>query len=409
MKNINLLKKLNFVSQAGFNSIQFIEGCKIRLSLFKHFIATKKNICRLLDKNNFVINKVITVEENNKNYLRIEFSKFKKLSTPTKKICILGSYKNRYKELGFTWDGEARAFINMGYETLNIDIRHSLNSLITLHKIKKFRPDYIIAALKDGLPFLIKYNQILRKLNSKLINIYWFRDLRGIEGSDSEIPIKDPVIKINSLHGVIDFIFMSNSGQLETAKKYYGVKNAYFMAHSYSPIFMSKMNLKKIYDIGFTGSTDLNIFHRERTRLLEKLKRRFKVVVKNNIQNNTPEFYNRCKIVFGADVIGGSDEFHPRHYTSNRIFNVIGCGAFYLCSWFPGIEDMFINHYHLVWFKHENELFQLAEYYLNNDLAREKIQNQAYKYAQDKHTNEKRLKNLLDIVEGRTNKFEGFL
>lgn len=60
-------------------------------------------------------------------------------------------------------------------------------------------------------------------------------------------------------------------------------------------------------------------------------------------------------------------------YTSNRLYNIISSGGFALVNWFPGIEYLFDNGSHLVWFKTPEEARELAVFYLKNPKERDKI------------------------------------
>jgi hypothetical protein len=60
-------------------------------------------------------------------------------------------------------------------------------------------------------------------------------------------------------------------------------------------------------------------------------------------------------------------------YTSNRVYNILASSGFCLTAWFPGIEDLFENHKHLVWFTSYGEALSLAKRYLADPEGREKI------------------------------------
>ena len=70
-------------------------------------------------------------------------------------------------------------------------------------------------------------------------------------------------------------------------------------------------------------------------------------------------------------------------FTSNRTTKVLMSGAFLMIKRFSGIESIFTNHKHLVWFDTVSEALQLADYYLTNDCERERIANNGYTWAQE--------------------------
>lgn len=56
-----------------------------------------------------------------------------------------------------------------------------------------------------------------------------------------------------------------------------------------------------------------------------------------------------------------------------RTLNSMACGAFHLTHYIPGLENIFENRKHLVWFHSITEAIQLIKYYLNHPREREKI------------------------------------
>lgn len=372
------------------------------------YFFTKGRLAQILDKYNFWIERFDSLDRKGRRIIRAVVSNIKKQNSNKKRrICALGAYGVRYNELGYDWDGQARAFKKLDVETLLLDIRQEKDFGSLKEKVLGFHPDILWIALKDGLPFLIKLKKELGKLDFKVV--YWFRDLRGIEGVKSNLPIKSPKIDPIDIQGVIDYVFLSSAGQIEDYKRIYGVNKVYFMPDFCSPEFMHKVDVKEKYNIVFTGGLEREVFHGGRTRLIRNLMRHYNLQVRNNILNNIAEFYSSSKIVFGADVIGKDKDFQPYLYTSNRFFIALACGSFYLCQYFPGIEKLAENHKHLVWFKNEKELYDLIDYYLEHDKERKAIGRNAQELAHSKHANITRIQNILDIIDGKTEEFYGFI
>jgi len=87
----------------------------------------------------------------------------------------------------------------------------------------------------------------------------------------------------------------------------------------------------------------------------------------------------------------------------------MSCGSVYLTMRFPGIELFAGNKEHLLWFEDYNEMFELVDFYVKNDKERRKIGDNAQALARSKHTTVHRFQNMIDILEGKTEKFYGFL
>jgi SAM-dependent methyltransferase len=359
-------------------------------------LFTKGTLAKLLDNMNIYID-WISLEERQDKYRKHDLLKAMVTNKPAslagkkRKICALGAYAlYGYTQLGFHWDGQARAFKQLGHETLLLDIRKDTNYENLRSKILDFQPDFLWCGIKDCIPFLqwmAADIDDLRRNSTKVI--YWYCDLRRPDPTD--------------LGSLIDFLFLSNAGQLEDYRKAYGIENVFYMPQACTPSFMHRLNIPEIYDIGHAGSLSYGI-HNRRTALLKKLSREQNIIVKDNVRNYISNFYSQCKLVFGSNP-----DYTKYLYTSNRFFIALGCGALYLCEWFPGIEKLVKNQEHLVWFKTKNDLYHLIDYYLKNNEKRHEIRKNAQKLAHEKHTYIARIENIFDIIDGKTSKFYGFL
>jgi hypothetical protein len=65
------------------------------------------------------------------------------------------------------------------------------------------------------------------------------------------------------------------------------------------------------------------------------------------------------RIVLGINLINSVEL-----YFSNRTFLTLAAGGFHLTHYVPGLETMFENHKHLVWFHAEDECLDLIDHYL---------------------------------------------
>jgi len=85
----------------------------------------------------------------------------------------------------------------------------------------------------------------------------------------------------------------------------------------------------------------------------------------------------RAKVVLAVDAL----QLHG--FTSPRTFNAMLSGAFVLVAHFPGIENLFRNGTHLVWYRNETELESFLKYYLDGcSEEREMIAREGRRYVQ---------------------------
>jgi spore maturation protein CgeB len=104
-----------------------------------------------------------------------------------------------------------------------------------------------------------------------------------------------------------------------------------------------------------------------------------------------------ARIILGMHSIDTS-----RTMMSMRTFEVLGCGGFYLTQWTPAIEELFINHYHLVWSKSPEETLDLVKFYLQHPELRQKIARQGQAEVYRKHTYQQRVREILPYLQKLT-------
>jgi hypothetical protein len=253
--------------------------------------------------------------------------------------------------------------------------------------ILSFKPRYLFVILKDTLPIIYDIKKRLKDIGTRVI--YWF--------CDPEHPKKE------DLSELIDTMFLTNQGQIDEYKKAYNLKRVYYMPQGYGPYAQHRLNLSEEWDVGFAGAISDAPLHKTRRELINAMGKRYNLRTSNAVRNNIAEFYSQTKTVFGAS------DFDYELYTSNRFYVALGCGACYITKRFKGIELLVENKKHILWFETKQELFDLLDYYLSHNAEREGIRRAAEKLALDKHTYTHRIRNILDILNGKTESFYGFL
>ncbi len=306
-----------------------------------------------------------------------------------KKILLLGNYSLRYTYLiNARWDSQARSLKKLGYKIKIIDVKDN-----SFHYIKKyldwFKPDIIWSGGKLVIEFFRQNSDYFRKSNIQII--YWLWDIRKAINYD--------------FRNIIDFMFVTTKNDIEKYKKSYNIENVFWMPASITPeIIQGNQEIEKKYDIGFAGSLDYD-FHKKRTQIINFLKTSFNIKIFQNIYNDLPEYYSQCKIIFG----GSPDQKDQKLYMSNRIFVAMSCGLPFFTNYFKGLEKLFENEKHLVWYNNKRELLVLLEKYLSNKKLRHQIGKNAHSIIRKNHNYLIRIKNMLDIINGRTEKFYGFI
>lgn len=197
----------------------------------------------------------------------------------------------------------------------------------------------------------------------------------------------------------IDYTFLCNSEYIPDYKKHYG--ETYYMPQCGldRPIIQGRAI---DWDISFIGNFS-SLWHHNRSEIIEALKSEFsvKIIAGERFTKDSGWIYQQSPFNLSISLpVGG--------YTSNRTYNILASGGFCLINYFPEIEKLFENHKHLVWFKTPREAVELVDYYYKHPAEYEAIKREGFKLYNSKHTAERRLSNMFEIMSGKTNEFQGY-
>ena len=173
----------------------------------------------------------------------------------------------------------------------------------------------------------------------------------------------------------------------------------------------SKLHQNKIYDVVFIGNNaDFLPGHIKRRELIKKIASsgvQIHIFGKNweifkDIQNiflhdqvfehDFAKVCSQAKITIEQNTVD-----NVYFYNSwRRPFCCMSSGAFHLTSYFPGLDEVFINNKHLVWYDSFDDAIKKIKYYLNNDAEREQIALQGMAEVKENHTWDKRIKMIIN-------------
>lgn len=103
--------------------------------------------------------------------------------------------------------------------------------------------------------------------------------------------------------------------------------------------------------------------------------------------------YSSCKILLNDHW----DDMRTKGFISNRIFDAFASGAFIISDNVKGAENIFGDA--LVTYNNPQDLDNLIENYLTNEKERIKKSRLGQKYVIDKHTYQKRIQRILEIIK----------
>lgn len=109
------------------------------------------------------------------------------------------------------------------------------------------------------------------------------------------------------------------------------------------------------------------------------------------------------QICRGARIVLGCDWRNDcEGYFSNRTWFTLGCRGFLLTNYVPGLEQVFENHGHLVWYRSPEEALDLARHYLARPEERARIAARGHAYVRAHRTYDHFARDLLTLVTRST-------
>lgn len=198
----------------------------------------------------------------------------------------------------------------------------------------------------------------------------------------------------------VNYIYVSNKTHIKINEEK-GLRNFKYMPCPTDTDIFNHQEYEKIYDIVFIGNNNQS----SRLPLLRRLTNNFNLKVFGDgwkgtgLDNEKPvhgrEFSKVCskaKICIG---ILDPKWTELEAYFSNRLANTLATRSFYIQRYTRGLETVFTNRKHLVWYGDEDELIGLIKYYLNNEKERDKIATEGQKSVYKHYTYEKSVKRIL--------------
>jgi spore maturation protein CgeB len=203
------------------------------------------------------------------------------------------------------------------------------------------------------------------------------------------------------LSDVVDHIYVTNKTHVRQNRSR-GLKNFHYMPCGTDTEVFRPVRSEKKYDLLFVGNNN----SQSRLDLLLKIQGCFDLAVagrgwEDTKLNALPQVYgpDYSRLVGQARILLGliDDAWVDLEACfSNRVVNSLACGAFFIQRYTPGLETVFENHEHLVWYRTEEELFSLIERFLSDPVAREGIANRGRELVTSNFTYDRAVARILE-------------
>lgn len=194
---------------------------------------------------------------------------------------------------------------------------------------------------------------------------------------------------------LVDVSFQTQRGQLEESRQI-GVKRPVYVPSGVDPEFHRSVPSDNTFesDVAFIGKG----YFKTRVDLTEAVAQKCDLRVygqrweKTYIEPARDEVAVddfRCVCSSARIILGIEKATDLELYFSNRTWFVLGCGGFLLIHYVNGLEHLFANHEHLVWFKDTEECCDLIRFYLAHDDLRKRIARTGQAFAHEMYQNER--------------------
>lgn len=221
-----------------------------------------------------------------------------------------------------------------------------------------------------------------------LTNIFW-----GIMRREIQIHT-NPIFKA-------DIVFTTDGGNQEKFENA-GVNHVLLRQGIHAPeAYISKVPFKTSAEIGFIGSIYENIWE-YRKGLVDFLSGEYGRRFEHFGQTGNIRHDKLNNLVSTLKVVVG-DSVQSPHYWSNRLYEMIGRGAFLIMPWVEGIDQEFTPGEHFVTYKYGDfeGLKKKVDYYLEHDEERDRIRAAGLSHCLANHTYKHRVSNLLETLKER--------
>lgn len=294
------------------------------------------------------------------------------------KIAFLGDFRKLWNE-----EGIAQAFESLGHTVLRIQEEEMFETMAQVRKIDVFAPDLVLMAKAKIACDRDVFFMSIKKYKTAT----WNFDL--YIGLDRERFIRtDPIFKNK-------YVFTPDGGNVEKWESY--EVNHHLLRQGIVKDFCYKGEKqdKYAFEVVFVGSMNHQWPHREEMcSFLAQHYRFARFGIGNYVRG-----HDLNNLYASASIIVG-DSVYSTRYWSNRIYETLGRGGFFLHNKVEGMEEDYTPGEHFVPYNlyDFDALKTKIDYYLDRPEEREQISQAAMEHTINHHTLQHRCQQLLASI-----------
>jgi Glycosyl transferases group 1 len=268
----------------------------------------------------------------------------------------------------------------------------------TVDEIHSFNP-HVLIAYSTRPPALATLARNIRAINCR--RALWFCDLR-------------PPNVASLIRGSFDGIFLPWTGRFHNPSLQLGdchVEAWNKLCHARCWYMPQAAELREVtpspthaHSVVFVGDLALPC-HRGRQKLCRAVGAK---VINAREGRARAEIYRASPMLYASSGFCLSTSPLADGYTSNRTYNITGCGGLLLLQRFPDADRLFTHGEHALMFDTSSEATALIERFRGDEQERSRLKFAGWKLASRKHTWAHRLLNIASNVMGTDSTFWGF-
>ena len=257
--------------------------------------------------------------------------------------------------------------------------------------MRRFRPEFVLVWKTCISPALLR--RLTQGCKSAVYCVDWFQELPE---------------DLCELARIADLFLLTNRGQLDLYRRH-GARRPATWLQAFDPkthVAREPAPAGMRCDVAFIGRPGVPARRELLARVdaefdlkiwglrWEELADRYRGVQQRSI---VPEQYplvcRAAKVILGRDATIDVDL-----YFSDRLWLTLGSGGFLVTNYVPGLEELFENHKHLVWYRSPDECVEQIRHYLPRDEERLRIAEAGRDLVVRNHTYVHRARELLQML-----------
>lgn len=258
-------------------------------------------------------------------------------------------------------------------------------------EFRRYRPDLVFVFFRD-LP-----RQLLAEFREHARTVLWVEE--ALEDIDHSLV---------EYFRLADLVCLSNPARLPWLREQ-GLDNLLFQMSGFSPAFHRPARpVTPVRDVAFIGGPGKK---GQRAAFLSRVSAEFDTEVFGkgwerwaslypNLRVRGPVGPRRYARICGSSriVLGINEVNDDLYYFSNRTWLTLACGGCHLTHYVPGLEKVFQQGEHLLWYHDEDEALELLADYIPKDEERARIAAGGHSFAMAHHTYLHRVSRALQVL-----------